>query len=139
VADTRARAARSDVVVVRHVDIEDQLFHDGPESRRFAHGLAVARVGAVLRPDFETRGQHLYALFSQEVGGGEGLVAQVGVVGECEGEFAVGEGGRWDGGVVEPLEEGAEGEKTLVEGAHYLGVGEGGFGRDLAGRLLVGC
>jgi hypothetical protein len=31
------------------------------------------------------------------------------------------------GGMVEPLEERAEGEEALVEGPHYFGVGEGGF------------
>jgi hypothetical protein len=35
------------------------------------------------------------------------------------------------------LEEGAEGEEALIEGAHHVGVGEGGFGRDFAVCMLV--
>lgn len=70
-------------------------------------------------------------MFSQQVGGGEGLVTDVGVVGEGKGEFAVGEGGRGYGRAVEPLEERPKGEEALVEGAHYFWIGKGGFGRDL--------
>jgi hypothetical protein len=35
------------------------------------------------------------------------------------------------------LEEWAEGEEALIKGAHYVGVGEGGFGGDLAVGVLV--
>lgn len=121
-ADVRAGAAGADVVVVGHIDIEDEFFRDGPESAGFSEGLAVARVGGVDGADFETRGEHLDALLAEEVGGREGLVAQIGVVGEGEGEFAVGEVRRGRGRMVEPLEEVAEGEEALVEGAYDFGV-----------------
>jgi hypothetical protein len=39
--------------------------------------------------------------------------------------------------MVEPLEERAEGEEALVEGAHHVGVGEGGLGCDFAVGMLV--
>jgi hypothetical protein len=120
-----ALAAGADGVVVGHVDIKHQLLLHGAEHAALAHRLAVARVCAVDGPDFEARGDLLHALLAEHVGRGEGLVAQVGVVGQGEGELAVGEGGRGDGGVVQPLEEEAEGKEALVELAHRLVVDEG--------------
>ena len=40
--------------------------------------------------------------------------------------------------MIQPMEEGTEGEKTLVEGSRYIGVGEGGFGCDVAKQPSVG-
>jgi hypothetical protein len=79
----------------------------------------------------------LNTLFPQEIGRSKRLVAEVCVVGEGEGEFSVRKVGGGSGGVVEPLEEWAEGEEALIKGAHYVGVGEGGFGGDLAVGVLV--
>jgi hypothetical protein len=54
-AYARACAACSYIVVICHVDIENELFHDRSECARFAHRLAVARVCGVLGSNFETR------------------------------------------------------------------------------------
>lgn len=109
-------ATRPHVIIVGQIDIEDQLLGDGAESALLADGLAIARVERVLGPDLEADGRHLQTLFAEGVGGGEGLVADVGVVGEDEGEFAVHELGLRRGGGVEPEEEGPEGEEALVKG-----------------------
>jgi hypothetical protein len=39
--------------------------------------------------------------------------------------------------MVEPLEERAEGEESLVEGPHYFRVGEGRLGGDLAATWSI--
>lgn len=64
--------------------------------------------------------------------GGECLVAQVRVVLESKGELSVPEIVAGDGRVVEPLEEVAEGEETLVEGNHHLRI------RSARARLYIG-
>ena len=53
-ADRRAGAARSDVVVVGHVDVEDELLGDRSEGGGWpAEGLAVTRIRRVDRTDLE--------------------------------------------------------------------------------------
>lgn len=64
VTDGCAGTACTDVIVVCHVDIENQLLHDGTKRAGLAKGLAVSRVCAVHGPNFETRGEHLYTLFA---------------------------------------------------------------------------
>lgn len=68
VADGGAGAARADVVVVCHVDVEDEFFGEWSEGGRFTDGFAVARVRAVDRADFETGGYLLDALFAEARG-----------------------------------------------------------------------
>lgn len=60
-----ARAAGSNVVVICHIDIENQFFGDGFKGAGFAEGFAVARVGAVDGADFETGGEELDTLFAE--------------------------------------------------------------------------
>ena len=55
VADVCLVAARSNLVVVRQIDIENELLGQRPEDGGFAQGLAVARVRGVDGADFETR------------------------------------------------------------------------------------
>lgn len=64
----------------------------------------------------------MYALFSEYVGGGKGLISQIGVVGKSECKLSVGEVVLRGWAVVQPLEEVSEGKEALVEGAHNLRV-----------------
>lgn len=68
VADGGAGAACADVVVVCHVDVEDEFFGEWSEGGRFADGFAVARVRAVDGADFETGGYLLDALSAEARG-----------------------------------------------------------------------
>lgn len=64
VADVGFRAACSDVVVVRQIDIEDKFFRDRlhlTPSERFA----VSRVVAIDRSNLETGGVHSNNIFSE--------------------------------------------------------------------------
>lgn len=110
VADVCALTARSDVVVIRHIDIKDQLFGDRAECTGFAQRLPVTRVGRVDGADFETDGRHLHALLAELVGREEGLVSDVCVVGQDKGKLAVHPVRRRGRRVIEPLEEVAEWE-----------------------------
>ena len=47
-------AARPNFVIVSQIDIEDQLFRYGAESRGFAEGFTIPRVRTVDRTDFKT-------------------------------------------------------------------------------------
>lgn len=124
-ANRCACAACSNIIVICHVDIEDQLFHEGSEGACFAESFAVAWVGTVHGADLETGGEHLNALFSKEVSCRKGLVSKVGIVRKSEGEFSMGEvvGGGW--AVIQPMEELAKGKEALIEGTHYFGIREG--------------
>ena len=53
-ADIGFGAARPDLVVIRQVNVEDEFFGNGTEGGRFPEGLAIARVGAIDRTNFET-------------------------------------------------------------------------------------
>ena len=68
VANGGAGAARADVVVVCHVDVENEFFGEWSEGGRFTDGFAVARVRAVDGADFETGGYLLDALFAEARG-----------------------------------------------------------------------
>jgi hypothetical protein len=57
------------------------------------------------------------------VGGGEGLISQVGVVGESKCKLAVAKVVGRGRAVVEPLEEVAPREEALVEALHYFWIG----------------
>jgi len=109
--------ARSDLVVICHVDIEDELFGQGTEGALFSYRLAVAWVHRVDWSNLETDGGHLEALFAELIGGDEGLVTNVGVIWKDERKFAVAEVGGWYRGVVQPLKVLSEWEETLVERA----------------------
>jgi hypothetical protein len=74
VADVCAGAACSNVVVVCHIDIEDQLLHYWPKGAGLPNCFAIAGVRAVLRSNLESRGQHLYTLFPKQIGCRKGLV-----------------------------------------------------------------
>lgn len=111
-ADVGFGAARADVVVVCQVNIEDDLFGERPEGGGFAEGFTVAWVGGVDGSDLEAGWVQAENVFAEEVGGRVRLVTEVGVVGERESEFSVGEVVRWFDSVVEPLEELAEGEEA---------------------------
>lgn len=63
-ADVRLVAARADLVVVRQVNIEDELLGEGAESG-FAEDLAVAWVGGVDRADFEAGGVEAENIFAE--------------------------------------------------------------------------
>lgn len=56
VADVGLVAARPDVVVVRQIDIETQLFGQRLERARVSQRLAVARVRSIYGSDLETGG-----------------------------------------------------------------------------------
>ena len=62
------------------------------------------------------------AVFPHCISGRERLVALEDIVGESESEFAMGKIGRRNDGMIEPLEEETEGKKTLIEGAHHIGI-----------------
>ena len=67
-ADGRSRAARANVVVVGHVNVENELLGDWSKgSRRAAEGLAVTRICRVDGTDLEAGGCHLDALLSKAV------------------------------------------------------------------------
>ena len=53
------------------------------------------------------------------------LVADQDVVLERKGKFSIHEVFAWHGGMIEPLEEVAEGKQTLVEGTHDVWIREG--------------
>jgi len=55
-ADAGAGAAGADLVVVGHVDVEDEFFRERAEGGGFAEGLAVSRVGGIDGADFEAGG-----------------------------------------------------------------------------------
>lgn len=57
-------ATRTDFIVVRQVDIEDEFLGKGTE-RGFADGLAVAWVGSVDRADFEAGGVEAEDFFAE--------------------------------------------------------------------------
>ena len=69
------------------------------------------------------------------MGGGKGLVAEVGFVLQGKGEFTVGIVRGGGDGVVEPLEVIAKGEEPLVELPHDLGGGGGVLAGDGVFRL----
>jgi hypothetical protein len=55
VTDRCAGTACTDIVVIRHIDIKDQLLHERAESAGFAEGFAIAWICAVHGTDLETR------------------------------------------------------------------------------------
>ena len=50
----RTGAARSDAIVICHIDIEDKLFADRSKHGSFPEGLTISRIGRVNRTDLET-------------------------------------------------------------------------------------
>lgn len=64
-ADIGLVAARSDLVVVRQVDIEAQLLGKGLECSRISQCLTVAGVSCVDRADFKAGGHHSYNVFPE--------------------------------------------------------------------------
>ena len=159
VADVGLVAAGTDVIVVCQIDIEAQLLGEGLEGSVAAQGLAVARVGCVDGADFETGGHEAEDVLAEAACDGlgntgltepvylernhvqvccrKGLVSQVGIVLQGEGKLSVAKVVCRRGAVVEPLEEVAPGEETLVEEAHDLGI-RGGELRDLT-VVFVSC
>lgn len=124
----RTRTTSAYLIIVIHINIKHQLSRHGPERRCPPQGLAISWVRAVDWPDLETARVLRYRLFPEQICCREGLIAQVDVAGEGEGEFAVLEVVCRGGGVVKPLKEVAPGEKALVECAHYFGVCKFGGG-----------
>lgn len=120
--DASATATRANLVVVRHVNIKDQLFGNGAKGAGFAHRLAVSWIRAVHGANLESCGCQLHALLAESVGRDEGLVADVGVVGQDKGEFAVAKVGAGCWRVIKPLEEVSKGKEALIKGAHRLGI-----------------
>lgn len=94
-ADRLVGATRPDPIVIRHVDIEHQLAHDGLEGG-FGEGLPISGSAGVDGSDLETGWVEPDHLALQVGAGLEGVVAEVGVVGEGERELAVREGARRD-------------------------------------------
>lgn len=93
-----------------------------PKGALFSKTLPVSGVRRVFRTNFETRGRHLYTLLSKSVGRDEGLVADIGVVGQDESKLAIRKVGRGRWRVIEPLKEISKGEQSLVKGPHDLWV-----------------
>ena len=55
-ADVGFYATRSNLVIVRQIDVEHELFGNGPKGGGFAKGFTVTRVGAIDGADFEAGG-----------------------------------------------------------------------------------
>jgi len=53
-ADVSASATSTNVVVICHIDVEDELFFNGSEGTGISERFAVARVGGVYWANFET-------------------------------------------------------------------------------------
>lgn len=56
VADVRLVAARSNLVIVRQIDVKDQLLRQRPKCRRLAQCFAISRISSVDRSDFKSGG-----------------------------------------------------------------------------------
>ena len=70
-ADVGAGAARAHLVVVRQIDVEDQLLGQGPEGASGPERLAVPGVRAVYRADLEARGVEFADVFAEPSAHGE--------------------------------------------------------------------
>lgn len=93
-ADVGAGTTCPDLVIVGHVNIEDQLLGDGTEGAGLSEGFPVAGICRVDRPDFETGRGELHALFPELIGRNKRLIPDVGVVRQDKGEFAIAKVGR---------------------------------------------
>lgn len=118
-ADVRSRAAGSDAVVVRHVDIKNELSLSRSKSAG-SYGLPIARSSGVDRPDLESGRVQGARLFFKLVCCRKRVVSQIDVVLEGERDLAVGEEPTRGVLVVQPFEYGLEGVETAIEDEHEL-------------------
>ena len=68
VADVGFRAAGTNFIVIRQIEIEDHLFGYGTKGRGFAEGFTIARIGRIYWADFESGWIYLEDLFAEAAG-----------------------------------------------------------------------
>lgn len=117
--DALPGTAGTNRVVVCHVDIKNEL-PVRRNQRAGAQSFLVARFGVVDGTDLKTAGVELAHLTFEIVSRGKGIVADICIAGQCEGEFTMGEEASGRMLVIEPCEDRLERIETTIERKHYL-------------------